>query len=111
MTMFRYELFLQTSGGGMQMINLLFIAGFIGIFYFFMIRPQQKRQKEQKKFVENLKKGDEVVTTGGAVGKIMSIEDAFVILEVDKGVKMKFEKSSVSFEHTNLLRQQTKTEA
>lgn len=109
--MFRYELFLQAAGGGMQMINLLFIAGFIGIFYFFMIRPQQKRQKEQKKFVENLKKGDEVVTVGGAIGKILSIEEAFVILEVDKGVKIKFEKSSVSFEHTNLLRQQTKTEA
>ncbi len=68
------------------------------IFYFFMIRPQQKKQKDQKKFREELKKGDTVVTIGGMHGRIYAVDADTVILDVDKGVKLTFEKSSVSQE-------------
>ncbi len=68
------------------------------IFYFFMIRPQQKKQKDQKKFIEEIQKGDKVVTVGGLHGKVLALDDATVTLEVDRGVKMTFEKSSISLE-------------
>ena len=72
-------------------------VGIIGVFYFFMIRPQQTKQKEQKKFLENLKKGDEVVTLGGVHGKVSSVNESTVILDVDgKGTKLTFERSAVS---------------
>ena len=76
---------------------ILFI-GIAVVFYFFMIRPQQKKQKEQKNFGEAIKKGDMVVTIGGVHGKVYGIEDNSVILEVDKSTKIKFEKSAISLE-------------
>ena len=66
--------------------------------YFFMIRPQQKKQKETKKFIEEIKKGDEVVTIGGIHGKVYSVEDDTVHLELDKGLKVKLEKSAISLD-------------
>lgn len=90
---------LQAGGGQSGMVgNLLLIVGIVVIFYFFMVRPQQKKQKEQKNFIENIKKGDNVVTIGGLHGKIYAIEDDKVILEVDKGIKMLFEKTAISLE-------------
>ncbi len=68
------------------------------VFYFFMIRPQQKRQKEQKKFISEVGKGDQVVTVGGIHGKVLSVEDDKVVLEVDRGVKLVVNKSSLSLE-------------
>ncbi|MFN4147122.1 MAG: preprotein translocase subunit YajC [Runella sp.] len=83
----------QTS----MIYQLILWAGIIGVFYFFMIRPQQKKQKEQKKFLEELKKGDEVITIGGLHGTVVSVYESTVTLEVDaKGTKLKFEKSSIS---------------
>jgi preprotein translocase subunit YajC len=85
------------------------ITGFIPIilivfvFYFFMIRPQVKKQKEQKNFRENLKKGDKVVTIGGLHGKIIEIEDKTILIEVANNVKLKFERSAVSMENTTTL--------
>lgn len=77
--------------------QLVMWAGIIGVFYFFMIRPQQKKQKDQKKFLEELKKGDEVVTIGGLHATVISVYETTVTLDVDsKGTKMKFEKSSIS---------------
>ena len=70
------------------------------MFYFFMIRPQQKKQKEQKKFIEEVKKGDQVVTIGGVHGRIAEIEGDTVILEVEKGGRIKFSKSAISMEST-----------
>ena len=78
--------------------SLLLLLGIVVIFYFFMIRPQQKKQKEQRKFIEQIKKGDQVVTIGGIHGRISSIEGDTVILDVEKGGKLKIEKSSVSLE-------------
>jgi preprotein translocase subunit YajC len=83
-----------------MLYNVLLWVGIIGVFYFFMIRPQQKKQKDQKNFVDNLKKGDSVVTIGGLHGRISSVDGTTVTLEVDRGVKMTFEKSSISREAT-----------
>jgi preprotein translocase subunit YajC len=88
---------LQAGGQGMAG-NLILIVGIIVIFYFFMVRPQQKKQKDQKAFLESIKKGEDVVTIGGMHGKVYSIEEDTVTLEIDKGVKMKFEKSAISLE-------------
>lgn len=79
-------------------MNLIFIGGILLVFYFFMIRPQQKKQKDQKKFIEAIKKGDMVVSLGGIHGKIMAIDDNTVTVEVDRGARIKMEKSSISYE-------------
>ncbi|MEM6830890.1 MAG: preprotein translocase subunit YajC, partial [Bacteroidota bacterium] len=63
---------LQASGGG-NITSFLPILGMVAIFYFFFIRPQQKKQKETKKYLEEIKKGDQVVTVGGIHGKVMEI--------------------------------------
>ena len=89
---------LQAQGNGWS--SMIFMVAIIGIFYFFMIRPQQKKAKDQKKFVEEVKKGDLVVTVGGAHGRIAEIEDDIFILEFERGARIKFSKSSVSMEST-----------
>lgn len=71
-----------------------------GILYFFMIRPQQKKAKDQKKFTEEIKKGDYVVTIGGVHGRIAEVEDDTFIVEVERGARIKFSKSAVSMEST-----------
>lgn len=78
------------------------LAGFLPliiiflVFWFFLIRPQMKQQKEHKNMVEALSKGDEVVTAGGVLGKIIQVSDSFVTLEIAKGVEIKVQKNSVS---------------
>jgi preprotein translocase subunit YajC len=87
--------FLQAiSAGGLQQIILW--GAIILIFYFFMIRPQQKKVADQKKFRESLQKGSNVVTIGGMHGKIVSLEEKTVVLEVDKGIKLKFDRSAIA---------------
>lgn len=95
-----YAILLQAaSTGSTPMIyNVLLWVAIIGVFYFFMIRPQQKKQKDQKNFVENLKKGDNVVTVGGLHGRVASVDGPTITLEVDRGVKMTFEKTSIARE-------------
>jgi preprotein translocase subunit YajC len=88
---------LQAQGGQSAMIyQLLMWAGIIGVFYFFMIRPQQKKQKDQKAFLSALKKGDEVVTIGGLHATVVSVYESTVTVEIDKGIKLKFDKSAIS---------------
>lgn len=91
---------LQMSSGGM---NLVLIGGMVVVFYLFMIRPQQKKQKEQRSFRETLKKGDPIITIGGIYGKIISFEGETVFVEVDKGMKIKIEKSAISSESSQKL--------
>ncbi len=92
---------LQAGGGGMaQFGNLFFILAIFGVFYFFLIRPQQKKQKEQTNFTDNLEKGMEVVTASGIIGKINKIEDPFVTLQVDTKTFIKFTKNAISKEMT-----------
>jgi preprotein translocase subunit YajC len=85
------------SGGGslMDYIPLVLI---VVVFYMFMIRPQLKKQKEQKKFRESLAKGDKVTTIGGLHGKVTEVKDNVVMLEVAPNVIFKVEKSAVSAE-------------
>ena len=87
----------QAAGGNQAMIyQVVMWVGIIGVFYFFMIRPQQKKQKEQKELLTNLKKGEMVVTIGGIHARIYSVEESTVVLELDKGVKLTVEKSAIS---------------
>jgi len=89
----------QASAGGTGILGQVFLFGsIILIMYFFMIRPQQKKQKETKKFIEDIKKGDEVVTIGGIHGKVSSVEGDVVFLELDRGLKVKVEKSAISLD-------------
>jgi len=92
-----HTVFLQTfSFESIQQILLW--GAIILIFYFFMIRPQQKKAGDQKKFRESLQKGSNVVTIGGLHGKIVDIQESTVWLEVDRGFKLKFEKSAIASE-------------
>ena len=75
--------------------SLLFPIGLVIILYFFMIRPQVKRQKEHKKLVEALGKGDEVVTSGGIVGRVTDLGDDFATVEVAEGVNVKIRRQAV----------------
>ena len=83
------------AGAGDTMMGLLFPIGLVVILYFFMIRPQVKRQKEHKKLVEALGKGDEVVTSGGVVGRVTDLGDDFTTLEVAEGVSIKVRRQAV----------------
>lgn len=73
------------------------------VFYFFMIRPQQKKAKDAKKFRESLEKGSKVVTIGGIHGRVVEVNDGTVLLEVDSNVKMRFEKSAIAMDNTMQL--------
>ena len=83
--------------------QLIILPLIIIVFYFFMIRPQVKKQKDQKKFAEDLKKGDRVITTSGAHGRIVEINDTTIVLEGESGHKTRYEKSAVSLESTKAL--------
>lgn len=75
----------------------------IVVFYFFMIRPQLKKTKEQKKFRENIKVGDKIVTIGGIHGKISDIQETTFMITVEGGVKLKIEKSAISMDASTLI--------
>jgi preprotein translocase subunit YajC len=81
--------------GAQGMQSLVMLGLMVLVFYFFMIRPQMKKQKELKKFRENLKPGDKVVTIGGIHGKILEIADSTILIQ-SEGTKIRFEKSAVS---------------
>lgn len=75
--------------------TLIMMVAIIAVFYFFMIRPQQKKQKDLQKSREAMKVGDKVVTSGGIHGRIKEVGDTWFLVEVADGVRMKFEKASV----------------
>ena len=93
---------LQAAGGGNPWSSFIFFGAIILVFYFFMIRPQQKKAKDQKKFTEEIKRGDYVVTIGGAHGTIAELEGDTFILEVEKGGRIRFNKSAISMEATKV---------
>lgn len=84
-----------SAPGNGGIINILMIVALIAIFYFFMIRPQQKKQKAINKFREGLSVGDSVITAGGIYGKIRGIKETKIILEVADNVKITVDKGSV----------------
>ena len=79
----------QQSNGLMNFLPLILI---IVVFWFFMIRPQMKRQKELKNFRDSLKKGDKIVTTGGIYGKVLEIGDYYIIMEVEGQNRLKIDR-------------------
>lgn len=85
----------------MQFLPLIAI---IFVFYFFFMRPQQKKQKAQNTFIENLNKGDEVATGSGLIGKINKIEDQIVTLQIDQKTFIRVLKSAISKEMTELIK-------
>ncbi|WP_347838142.1 preprotein translocase subunit YajC [uncultured Draconibacterium sp.] len=85
----------QDGSEGNPLMSFLPLLLIIVVFYFFMIRPQVKRQKETRKFRESLQKGDKVVTTGGIYGKIAKIEETSIQLEIAKDVVIKVDKNGI----------------
>ena len=94
-----HTILLQAQGAGNYSFFIM-MGLMIVIFYFFMIRPQQKKAKDQKKFIEEMKRGDYVVTIGGAHGNIAELEGDTFILEVEKGGRIRYNKSAISMEAT-----------
>jgi len=78
-----------------QNSGFIMIIAFVAIFYFFMIRPQQKRQKDLQNAREAMKNGDKVITAGGIHGRIKDVTDTNVLIEIAEGVRIRVEKSSV----------------
>lgn len=106
MTTFSF-LLLQGSGNAGTM-NLVFLALIFGVFYFFLIRPQNKRQREQRLFLEEMEKGDEVVTSSGMIGRINQIDDDVITLEVGNKQYIRITKGSVSKELTEAFQNKKK---
>jgi preprotein translocase subunit YajC len=94
-----YALLLQAQTGS-GWTSMIFMGLIIVVFYFFMIRPQQQKAKDQKKFVSELKVGDKVVTIGGAHGRIAELDDDTVVLEFERGARIRYSKSAVSMENS-----------
>jgi preprotein translocase subunit YajC len=82
-------------GQGNALITLLPLVLVFVVFYFFMIRPQMKKQKEMTNYRNSLKRGDKVVTTGGIYGRINDVRDNYVMVEVGGDVKLKIDKNAV----------------
>jgi len=93
-------IFLQSGGGPSQ---LIFMVAFLAIAYFFFLRPQMKKQKEQTKYMDELQKGDEVVTASGILGKINKIEGNIVHLQVDTKTFIRVTRGAISKEMTESL--------
>lgn len=78
------------------MTGMLFFVGMIVIFYFLLIRPQQKRTKEHRKMVEAIGKGDEIVTNGGVLGKIVEVGEQYLTIEIASNVQIKLQRTAIS---------------
>ena len=87
---------LQAQQQGFDPMTIALLVGIFGVFYFFMIRPQQKKQKELKTLRDELKSGDQVITAGGLHGKVINVSEDTVTLEIARNTQIKIEKSSIS---------------
>jgi preprotein translocase subunit YajC len=102
-------IFLQAQGQS-PMPTILMMVGMVVVMYFFMIRPQAKRAKEQKKFGENIAAGERIITTAGIHATISRVnEDGTLKIEVGHGSFMTIERSAVSMEMTSAFRKKTET--
>ena len=91
----------QAGGSGMEGIIMLVVM--FAIFYLLLIRPQQKRAKQHKELIESLKAGDQVVTAGGIHGKVVTVQDELVTMEIASNVRIKINRSSVVGTKTDQL--------
>ena len=96
MNFFISDAMAQTAPASPGFEGLLLPIGLIVLLYFLMIRPQMKRQKEHKKLVSELEKGDEVQTDGGIMGKIKDLGDNFIQLEIADGIEVKIRRQSIN---------------
>ncbi len=95
------SIFLQATPGTSSWATPVLMGGMILVFYFFMIRPQAKKAKQQKTFISNLQKGDKIVSIAGIHGTINKVnDDGTLMLETSPGSYIKIEKSSISMEWT-----------
>jgi len=93
---------------GNPMMSVFLMVGMIAVMYFFMIRPQAKRAKEQKKFAETIGEGEKVITTSGIHGRITRVnDDGTIQLEISRGMFITVERSAVSMELTAAYRKKT----
>lgn len=90
-----YLLMAAPQEGANPLMTFMPLLIIIVIFYFFMIRPQVKRQKELRAFRDSLAKGDKVVTTGGIYGKIVEVKDTYVTMQIDEQVNIKVDKAAI----------------
>nr|WP_315422914.1 preprotein translocase subunit YajC [uncultured Pedobacter sp.] len=88
------------AAGGFDPRQLIMFGAIALVFYFFMIRPQLKKAKDHKKLISELKKGDKIVTTAGIHGRIADMNETTFLIEVEGGVKIRFDKSAVSLDAT-----------
>lgn len=89
---------LQAGGGAGGIMGFLPMILIIVVFYFFMIRPQMKKAKDHKKYIEALKENDRVVTSAGIHGRIVEVSDTTFLLDVGGGVKIRFDKSAIALD-------------
>ena len=90
---------LQAESGGSPLIFFVLV---FGVFWFFMIRPQVKKQKQERKFREEIKKGDKVITSGGLHGKVVEVAEKTVKIDVGNSIVLKVEKTGISAELSNV---------
>ena len=102
--------FLQISqdGDNSGIMNIVFLVVIFVIFYFFMVRPQNKKRKELQNLRDNLKKGDNVVTIGGIHGKVVDVKETTVVINIDSNTKIKVDKSSISLDSSTKLTEENK---
>jgi len=103
-----HSILLQAGKGGIDPMQILMLGGIFVVMYFFLIRPQQKKGKEQAKFQEEIGTGSKVVTSSGIHGKVLKVEDKSILLEIDTNTKIRVDKAFISMELTNNLNAPTK---
>ncbi len=84
-----------SAPGGDGLTSILLIGGMFVLMYFMIIRPQRKRQKDHQSIIENVSKGDEIVTNGGILGKVLKVDENYMVIEVANNVELKLQKVSL----------------
>ncbi len=92
-----------TGGAESSLMSFLPLILMFAVLYFIMIRPQMKKSKEHKKYIDELKKGDKVITSAGIHGKIVDVNDTTFLIEVESGVKIRFDKAAISLDASKAL--------
>jgi len=98
-------LLMAPKEGESPLVSLLPLVLIVVVFYFFMIRPQMKKQKELRKFREGIQNGDKVITLGGIYGKVVETSDKTVIMEVEGKMRLKVDKSALVLDSSDLMTQ------
>lgn len=93
------------DAGAAGMMNMVIMLGMVGVLYFFMIRPQVKKAKQQKEFANSIQTGDDIVTIAGIHGKIVrENEDGTILVDIGRNVQIKMERSAISMEMTQKIK-------